>query len=253
MAPKAIICLADYGSDPSEVAIPYRVFSESGLDVSFATETGAAPACDSKMLTGITGSLLGATAGAKADYRRMAESEKFKAPLSWSAADFDLRHFDLVLLPGGHDKAMRQYIDSKSLHKQLLQYVNEVRAGAPNKNLAAICHGVQVLASAKDESGKSIIHDFETTALPGFMETSISWATWPFLGDYYKTYGSGTPNVEDFVKAGLDNPAAQWKSSTSFSPFTHRDSKYRYISARFPPDADKFATEAVEMVKGVRA
>lgn len=249
MAQTVIMLMADYGNDPTEVATPYTIFTEAGLDVVFATEKGTTPACDQKMLSGITGSLLGAPARAKEQYRHMAETPAFKTPLSWTAPEFDLGKFDLVFLPGGHDKAMRQYIESQSLHLQLSRYVQEMRSGNNSKNLVAICHGVQVLTTASDEAGdKSIIHDFETTALPAFMEQSIYWLTCPFLGSYYKTYGPGTNSVEGFVKARLDNPATQWKTSWSGSAFTHRDPKFRYLSGRFPGDAEKLANEAVAMV-----
>ncbi|GAM86910.1 hypothetical protein ANO11243_049310 [Dothideomycetidae sp. 11243] len=241
--------MADYGNDPTEVAVPYHVFSTSGFSVTFATETGTSPACDERMLSGISGALLGATAAAKTHHAAMLETEAYRRPVSWSAEGFSLLDYDLVFLPGGHDKHVRPYIDSATLHAQLGRYMAAMRGGAADKNLAAICHGVQVLAHATDKKGKSLIHDVETTALMGTMETSIFWVTRPFLGDYYKTYGAGTPSVEESVKAKLDSPETQWKGNLSPTPFTHRDPKLRYISARFPPDAEKLAKEAVEMVK----
>ena len=47
---KVLVLMADYGNDPTEVAIPVSVFKESGLTVHFATEKGVSPRCDKRML-----------------------------------------------------------------------------------------------------------------------------------------------------------------------------------------------------------
>jgi putative intracellular protease/amidase len=55
---KAVLLMADYGNDPTEVATPFNVFEQAGFDVSFATETGKVPECGERMLKGWTGKLL---------------------------------------------------------------------------------------------------------------------------------------------------------------------------------------------------
>lgn len=55
---KAVLLMADYGNDPTEVATPFTVFEQAGFEVSFATETGKVPECDERMLKGWTGKLL---------------------------------------------------------------------------------------------------------------------------------------------------------------------------------------------------
>ncbi len=71
------------------------------------------------------------------------------------------------------------------------------------KNVAAVCHGVMALAAANllegENKGKSILHDSDTTALPGAFEGVAFWGTRLFLGDYYKTYGVGSDSVETAV------------------------------------------------------
>ena len=57
-APKVVILMADYGNDPTEAATPFVIFKEAGFEVSFATESGNVPKCDTKMLKGMTGKLL---------------------------------------------------------------------------------------------------------------------------------------------------------------------------------------------------
>jgi putative intracellular protease/amidase len=130
----------------------------------------------------------------------MVASEECKHPLSWTASGFSLDDFNLVVLPGGHDKAVRQILDSESLHRLLADYFPKTRkADAGMKAVAAICHGPLILANAKRPDGKSVIYDCQTTALPAKMEALAYWGTRMFLGDYYKTYGAGSENVQDTV------------------------------------------------------
>ncbi|KAK4942965.1 hypothetical protein LTR10_017349 [Elasticomyces elasticus] len=251
MAPKVIFLMADYGHDPTEAAIPWKVFNEAGFDITFATEAGKQPVCDSRMLTGWTGALLGAPQVAKEAYKTFSRDSRVQNPTSWTDPSLKLEDYDLVFLPGGHDKGVRQIIDSPRVHELLAAYFPKT-AKPSTKSLVAICHGVQVLATASsaEDKSKSVIHDVQTTALPGFMEQSIYYATWPFLGDYYKTYGAGTDSVQEIVTKRLDSPSL-FKNSLGPSPFVVEDPKYNYLSGRFPPDAELLAQKAVAMVNEV--
>ena len=133
-------------------------------------------------------------------------SESWQKPCSWTDPAFTLHDYDLVFLPGGHEKGMRQIIDSSRVHELLRSYFPKA-AKPSTKSLAAICHGVQVLAMAKNEEGKSIICDTKTTALPHIMEQGIFNATRIFLGDYYKTFGASSPSVEQAVTDSLNEPS----------------------------------------------
>jgi putative intracellular protease/amidase len=200
-----------------ETAVPWQVFQTAGFDISFATEAGKSPVCDDKMLSGWTGAVLGANKQAKAAYRAMSSTfSEFQHPLSWSDASFSLEEYDLVFLPGGHEKGVRQVIDSPRIHELLANYFPKT-AKPSRKFLAAICHGVQVLASATTGGGKSVMHDAETTALPAFFEQGIYHATKLVLGDYYKTYGAGTPSVQEMIETKLDDKA-QFKNNLGPSP-----------------------------------
>lgn len=244
--------MADYGHDPTETAVAYTVFKEAGFDVQFATETGNAPRCDERMISGISGKLLGANQDAIKKYRQMIEDPVAKTPLSWSDPSFSFAEYDLIYFTGGHDKAVRQAIDSEVLQKHVASYFPQTRKPG-RKVVAAICHGVQTLSAATLPDGKSVLHDATTTALPGTMESGIFWATRAFLGDYYKTYGKGTDNVEDIVRKKLDDPDKQFKNSLSLAPFIVEDEAYNYVSGRFPPDTESLARRAVELAKQVSA
>lgn len=148
----------------------------------------------------------------------MAASPEWKTPLSWTDPSFTLSDFDLVFLPGGHEKSVRQVIDSPIVHQHLVSFFPQTaKSSTPKKIVGAVCHGVMVLSEAKDEQGQSPIRECDTTALPARFEQVAFWGTRAFLGDYYKTYGVGSDDVEDAVKKVLVRPE-QFKCSLSPAP-----------------------------------
>ena len=129
----------------------------------------------------------------------MSTDPAIEKPLAWTAPDFSLESYDLVFLPGGHEKGVRQVIESDIVHRHLAEYFPQTRKPS-KKAVAAICHGVMVLSETLLPDGKSVIHDARTTALPGFMEQAAFWGTRAWLGDYYKTFGASSDTVETSVK-----------------------------------------------------
>jgi putative intracellular protease/amidase len=216
--------------------VAYAAFKSAAFDVQFATENGKSPECDKRMCEGLTQKLLvrqqlppflshpfgryiltlvavakGAKKSALQMYQQMRASEECNHPLAWSSPGFSLDLFDLVYLPGGHEKSVRQIIDSHTVHRLLADYFPKTRKPG-KKAVVAVCHGVMVLSEAKGDDGKSVIHECETTCLPARFEQAAFWATRAFLGDYYKTYGTGSQDVEDSVTA----PAAAIPSSSFY-------------------------------------
>lgn len=141
--------------------------------------------------------------GAKAEackaYHAMKEEEITMKPLAWTDATFSLENYDLLFFPGGHEKGVRQVIDSPVLHKLLAEYFPQTRKPS-RKSVAAICHGVLALSESCYADGKSLLHDVTTTTLPASFEGVAYWGTRLFLGDYYKTYGAGSETVETSVQ-----------------------------------------------------
>jgi len=252
VVPRVLIPMADYGHDPTETAVPYTAFKKAGFEVQFATENGKAPQCDRKMLEGITQKLLGATKQAIHAYTEMSAAPEFKQPLSWLSLDFDLESYNLIFLPGGHEKGVRQLIDSPIIHKHLASYF-PATVKPSTKTVAAVCHGVMVLSETELPDGKSVLHECVTTALPAKFEQSAYWGTRIFLGDYYKTYGHGSDNVETSVRKRLANPQKQYKNSLGLRPFVVQDERYNYISARFPADAQLLADKTIALVTATLA
>ncbi len=137
---------------------------------------------------------------------------------------------------------MRQYLEAEELYAKVAAFAG---TGRP---LGAICHGVLVLARARDAAtGKSLLAGRRTTCLPRYMERLAWLATAWKLGRYYRTYEA---YVEEEVRAALDDPGAQFEVGPRvlFRHGTmHDDSAAfvvedgNYVSARWPGDAYLFA------------
>ncbi len=236
-----LVPLPDRDFDTTEVAVPWRLATRAGHRVTFATEKGgAAPACDPRLITGVLFGQLGAAEEPKAFYRELEQAREFSSPLAW--ADVDPSAYDALVLPGGHAPGMRQYLGSATLRAKVAAFW---KLGRP---VGAICHGVLVLARARDsDTGASVLCDARTTCLPKYMERSAYLLTAWKLGRYYRTYPA---YVEDEVRAALANPEAQFErgpkvltargtSDDDRAAFVVEDG--RYISARWPGDAYLFA------------
>lgn len=153
-------------------------------------------------------------------------------------------------------------IDSPIIHSHVAKYFPQTLCSAAagnvtgdgKKAVGAVCHGVMVLSSSvypagTSNAGKSVLHDVDTTALPATFEKVAYYGTKLWLGDYYKTYGAGSENVQDSVTKVLDDKS-QFKNYVGMSPFVVEDKRYRYVSARFPGDAKLLSKKLVQLVKG---
>jgi putative intracellular protease/amidase len=242
---RVLIPLPDRDFDTTEVAVPWRLLTERGHSVTFATErAGTQPACDPRLLTGVIAGRLGAEDEPIAFYEEMAVAPEFRDPVAWT--DVDPAHFDGLLLPGGHAPGMRQYLGSPELRAKVAEFWS---TGRP---VGAICHGVLVMARTVDPAtGRSVLHDRRTTCLPKYMERTAYLATAWRLGRYYRTYPA---YVQDEVVGALDDPGQFERGPRS----TRRDTRdthsgtgddgpafvvedRNYVSARWPGDAYLFA------------
>jgi putative intracellular protease/amidase len=241
---RVLVPLPDTDFDPTEAAVPWKVLASAGHQVIFATEKGAVPACDPRLVKGVIFGELGAKPAPKSAYEEMAASKEMRSPTTWS--EIDPAAYDALLLPGGHAQGMKQYLARDVLHAKVGAFA------ATGKPMAAICHGVLVLARAKNpETGKSVLHGRRTTCLPKYMERIAYYLTAWKLGRYYRTYDA---YVEDEVTAALEDPShfargpiTLTKHGTSASDdgaFVVEDGNY--VSARWPGDAYLFAKKLLE-------
>ncbi|GAB2515312.1 type 1 glutamine amidotransferase domain-containing protein [Nocardia heshunensis] len=245
---RVLMPVPDADFDVTEVAVPWRILTDAGHEVVFATEyAGTVPQADPRLLTGVLFGQLGAEDEPKEFYRQLTESAEFRDTVAWS--DLEVGEFDGLLLPGGHAPGMRQYLGSEVLQEQIGRF------WALERPVGAICHGVLVLARAQDPAtGRSVLADRRTTCLPKYMERSAYLLTAWRLGRYYRTYPA---YVEDEVRAALTDPEAQFQrgptelvrrgTATDDAPaFTVSDGNY--VSARWPGDAYLFANRYLALL-----
>jgi putative intracellular protease/amidase len=240
---KVALPLPDHDFDITEVAVPWKLLVEAGHQVVFATETGAAPACDPLLITGVVFGALGARAEPLAFYREMERTPEFVTPRKWS--DCDPAAFDALFLAGGHAPGMRQYLGSEVVQRLTTAFF------ATTKPIAAICHGVLVAARSKRADGNSVLHGVRTTCLPKYMERSAYLATFWRRGRYYRTYPA---YVEAEVRAALAKPEDFERGPRNLSKRGTRDDDApafvvedgRYISGRWPGDAYLIGKKLIE-------
>jgi putative intracellular protease/amidase len=282
---RVLIPLPARDFDPSEAAVSWRVLSNAGHAISFATPDGKPAAADDMVLTGegldlwgaipllrklpLIGLLMRANRDARNAYAAMIADPGYSKPLRWDAVDASA--FDGVLLPGGHRaRGMRDYLESATLQRHVADFFEA------QKPVAAICHGVLLAArSMSKRTDRSVLHGYKTTALTWALENSawkVARVTRFWDPDYYRTYleqvgdPEGYMSVQQEVTRALASPA-------DFLDVPNTDPDYRrktsglqrdsmddarpafvvqdrnYISARWPGDVHTFAKAFAGLLK----
>jgi putative intracellular protease/amidase len=241
---RVLIPLPDRDFDITEASVPWRLLTDKGHEVVFATETGAVAQGDPLLLKGVLFGKLGADPEPRQFYAQMLDSREYRFPVAWAAIEPSM--YDALVLPGGHAPGMRQYLGSALLQEKVAAFWKLERP------VAAICHGVLVLARSRDRAtGKSVLHAARTTSLTKPQERIAYLISFWKLGRYYRTYPA---YVEDEVKAALDSEAqylrgplaltARGTRTDDSAAFVVEDG--RYLSARWPGDAYLFARKLLE-------
>ena len=145
MTKQVIIPLPDRDFDTTEVAIPWKHFVEAGLHVTFSTETGQIGQTDPRLLTGVIFGQLGAKPDALAAYRELEKDEAFRHPIPYES--INPQQYDVLLLPGGHAKGMRQYLESKVVQNKALEFFkyNKTKWLAPSATASWYWQGQSIL------------------------------------------------------------------------------------------------------------
>ena len=234
---KILIPLPDHDFDLTEVAVPWKLLKQKDYTIVFATEKGTRAYCDPKLITGVIFGQLGATHEAIGFYREMEKSPEFLNPIKYTdiiAADYDLLH-----LPGGHAPGMRQYLGSKVLRQNVVDFFKL------RKPVGSICHGAVVLARSIDpETGKSVVYHYRLTGLIKSLERVAYYLTFWKLGKYYRTYPA---YVEDEVKSALSKPENFTEGHGAYKPFVCLDNNL--ITARWPKDAFVYSEKLIEVLE----
>jgi len=241
---RILIPLPAQGFDPTEAAVPWKVLSERGHEVTFATPEGKSAIADPIMVTGkglgLLKRVLRADANGLAAHAEMIVSGAFLNPITYDESARGA--FDALVFPGGHDKCVKPYLESQTLQQIATDFM------AADKPVGAICHGVLVLARAQTANGRSVIHGRKVTSLINRLEMTGYHLTRLWMGDYYRTYPEIT--TEDEVRAALASsedfdtgPGGTTRDSvdTPQHGFVVRDRNL--VTARWPGDAHTWALE----------
>lgn len=231
---KILIPISDKDFDTTEVAIAWEIFKKNKIQVVFATEHGKIGETDPLLLNGVIFGQLGAKKNAIAAYQDMQHSGEFQNPITF----FHIKpaEYDLLYLPGGHAKGMRQYLESKVLQEKIVEFFKL------NKLVGSICHGTLVMARSIDpETGKSVVYDYTLSGLPKSLELLAYGLTGWKLGDYYRTYPAYT---QDEVSSFLKHKSQFKTGISSFVPFIVEDRNL--TCGRWPKDVEKLINRLVE-------
>jgi putative intracellular protease/amidase len=230
---RALIPLPSRDFDPTEVSVPWRALTDAGHEVVFATPDAKPGACDPWMLSGVPLGILGKHLGALPEnvalYRTLERAPAFQAPIAYDAiAPSD---YALLVLPGGHAKGMRPYLEDETLRARIRGFFDA------NKLVGAICHGGVALARSGKADGRTI------TALPKWMERAATLLTSWKVGDYYRTYPE---YVEDECRRAVGTAGTFERGPLSNdyrAPFVVEDGDL--VTARWPGDAAELARRLI--------
>jgi putative intracellular protease/amidase len=286
-----LIPLPEHDFDPTEVAVPWKMLRSAGIEVRFATANGQRSYPDSLMLSGkgldpwgwiplvnnirCIGLLLRANHAGRTAFGELEKDADFLNPLKFD--DVHVADYDGLLLPGGHAKGMRPYLENSTLQQVVVSFFEQHDNAGLHKPVAAICHGVVLAArSISNTTNRSVLYGKKTTALTWKLERS-AWHLTKYLArfwdpDYYRTYlESGTEavgywSVQSEVTRALADPA-------DFSDVPHNAPDYflktsgivrdsisdaraawvvrdgNYVSARWPGDAHNLSCAFIELLQ----
>lgn len=235
--PHVLIPLPDHDFDPTESATPWRVCVDRGWKTTFATEYGAIPQADARLLMGFLRGPLGAGPMGLRDYRRMSESPEYQKPICY--ADINVKDYDALLLTGGHAPGMKQFLESRVLQQKSVDFFKQ------GKGVGAICHGLLVLSRAIDpDTGKSVLYEYQTTSLTKFLEVIGYCSTFWLLGRRFRTYDV---YVADEVKSVLKHKS---QYSSGWIPLPHVVVDRNLVTSRYWLfDALPYSVKFAEMVE----
>lgn len=244
-----LIPLPNCDFDPTEVAVPWAILREAGHEVVLATADGEAAAADPIVLDGVMLGMLGPIPHAARMYAELVASGALREPKRLH--EVDPERIDGLLLPGGHAKGMCPYLEDEALFGLVAAIFTA------DKPVAAICHGVLVMARARvPGAARSLLHGRTSTCLPRYMERLAWWSTAWKLGRYFRTYDA---YVQDEVEAGLGDEGTFVRGPIHlFSRGTEADDRHAfvvedgaYLSARWPGDAYLLGKRLAARLDGV--
>jgi putative intracellular protease/amidase len=245
---KILILLPSSDYDPTESAVPWQAMVNASHDITFSTPDGQPAYADQRLVDKGFSLLTPFLMTRKADlvkYQAMIASDGFNQPLAYGSVVAS--DYDGLYIPGGHAPGMKSMLESKEAQAICQYFMHE------NKPVAAVCHGVLLLARSQTEEGESVLAGRTTTGLISSMELSAWALTAPWLGRYYRTYPM---TVEAEVKQALGaegtfekGPLLPIRDSENYLRFGFTVKDKNYLSARWPGDCNKFASDWIKLLQ----
>jgi len=239
--------LPDLDYDPTESAVPWKKLYDDNHTITFSTPSGNVAYADERLVFKGFSLLSPLFMTKKSDlkkYQLMIEAMEGQSVLALDCIDPSM--YDALLIPGGHAQGVKTLLESDDAYRICRHFMSE------DKPVAAVCHGVLLLARTTANDGTSVLHSRKTTSLTNTLEFPAWLLTAPWLGRYYRTYNK---SVESEVRAAiggkgtfLSGPLFPIRDShTNTAPgFIVRDGNY--LSARWPGDCNRFAQEFAKML-----
>ena len=171
-----------------ELAAPYYVFKDAGVDITLASPKGGQPPLDPKS---------NEPDSQTRDTRRFDQDTEAQAALANTAKLSDVSHvdYDAVFYPGGHGPLW----DLAEDHRSISLIEQTYAAGKP---LALVCHAPGALRHVKGTDGKPLVSGKAVTGFTNSEEAAVQLTdVVPFL-------------VEDVLKqnGGTFSAAKDWES-----------------------------------------
>jgi putative intracellular protease/amidase len=170
-----------------ELAAPYYVLKDAGVDITLASPKGGLPPLDPKSdLPDFQ----------TEDTKRFVDDAVAQQQLAntISLASVDANAFDAVFYPGGHGPLWDLTNDANSI--KLIESLI-----AANKPVASVCHAPAVLLKVKNTNGQSLIQNKNITAFSNSEEDAVGLTNVvPFLlEDEIKQSGAVYHKGEDWA------------------------------------------------------
>lgn len=155
----------------SELSHPYHVFSEAGYEVELFSPNGGACTADAMSdpndASGYSRSdLISQGFIHTPALRALVEETK-------PVREIDIQRFDAILVAGGQ-APMFTFAEATDLHRKFADF------HAAGKIAAALCHGVAILAFARDAQGKLIALGRTVTGFANVEEDFADQAVWSY-------------------------------------------------------------------------
>lgn len=204
-----------------ELAVPYMVLREAGVDVEIASVAGGKLPIDPR-------SEKPRDEHPPAVQRFLDDSAATRAmSSSRKLADLDPQQFDAVFFPGGHGTMWDLPTDAT---------VGQLVAGflAAGKPVAAVCHGPAALVGARDAGGRPVVAGRTITAFSDSEEKAV-----------------GLMEVVPFaLESRLRELGATVKTGPDFEPFALRDDWL--VTGQNPASSEKVARLLLEALAETR-